>query len=297
MIQEQPNVPFIDELYIKVGLLYEKMENWIRASDNYLKLVAIRSDSKYSPRALLNAGNCFEQLKLWSKAKLVYQQYINSFANIEPDDYIESLYKLGELSLNSKDENSALAEFLKTVEQYKDLRRRGISVSEYIPAKAQYMIGEINFDRYKLVKLVPPLDVTLKKKTSLLQTVIKEYVNAGKFQVADWTTASLYKTGLTFEDLAESFTNSYIPPELSPEEKQAYLEGINQQALSAKQKALEVYKANVGNAEKSNIQNEWVENSKQRMESLIIELGLGTKLNSQEPSPANIVPTSQIKRN
>lgn len=297
MIQEQPSIPFIDELYIKVGLLYEKMENWIRASDNYLKLVAIRPDSKYSPRALLNAGNCFEQLKLWSKAKLVYQQYINSFANIEPDDYIESLYKLGELSLNSKDENSALAEFLKTVEQYKELRRRGISVSEYIPAKAQYMIGEINFDRYKLVKLVPPLDVTLKKKTSLLQTVIKEYVSAGKFQVADWTTASLYKTGLTFEDLAESFTNSYIPPELSPEEKQAYLEGINQQALSAKQKALEVYKANVANAEKSNIQNEWVENSKQRMESLIIELGLGTKLNSQEPSPSNIVPASQIKRN
>ncbi len=297
MIAEQPRLPFIDELYMKSGLLYEKMENWVRASDNYLKLVALLPDSKFAPRALLNAGNCYEQLKLYNKAKQTYIQYTSSYADDDPDEYIETLYKIGELSLTLKDENSAAAEFLKTVEQYKELKRRGVAVNEYIPAKAQYMIAEINFDRYKQVKLVPPLEVTLKRKTTLLQTVLKEYVNAGKFQVADWTTASLYKTGQTFEDLAESFTSSYIPPELSGEDRTAYVAGINQQALSAKQKALEVYKANVANAEKSNIHNEWIEQSKQRMESLIIELGLGTKVNSQEPTSSNIVPASQIKGN
>ncbi len=297
MITEQPRLPFIDELYMKTGLLYEKMENWVRASDNYLKLVALFPDSKFAPRALLNAGNCYEQLKLYNKAKQTYIQYTSSYADDDPDEYIETLYKIGELSLTLKDENSAATEFLKTVEQYKELKRRGVAVNEYIPAKAQYMIAEINFDRYKQVKLVPPLEVTLKRKTTLLQTVLKEYVNAGKFQVADWTTASLYKTGQTFEDLAESFTSSYIPPELSGEDRTAYVAGINQQALSAKQKALEVYKANVANAEKSNIHNEWIEQSKQRMESLIIELGLGTKVNSQEPTSSNIVPASQIKGN
>lgn len=298
MIQEQPNIAFIDELYIKIGLLYEKMENWIRASDNYLKLVEIRPNSKFASRALLNAANCYEQLKLWSKAKLVHQQYINSYGNENPDECIECYCKLGELSLNSKDENSALNEFIKTVEKYNEFKRKGISVGEYIPAKAQFLIAEINYDRYKQVKLVPPLDQALKKKTGLLQAVLKEYVSAGKYQVADWTTASLFKTGLTFEDLAESFQNSYVPPELDTEEKEAYLAGINKQAVSAKQKALEVYKANVANAERSNIQNEWVDQSKQRMETLIIELGLGTQINSaQQSSTGTIVPTSQIKRN
>ena len=298
MIQEQPNIAFIDELYIKIGLLYEKMENWIRASDNYLKLVEIRPNSKFASRALLNAANCYEQLKLWSKAKLVHQQYINSYGNENPDECIECYCKLGELSLNSKDENSALNEFIKTVEKYNEFKRKGISVGEYIPAKAQFLIAEINYDRYKQVKLVPPLDQALKKKTGLLQTVLKEYVSAGKYQVADWTTASLFKTGLTFEDLAESFQNSFVPPELDTEEKETYLAGINKQAVSAKQKALEVYKANVANAERSNIQNEWVDQSKQRMETLIIELGLGTQINSaQQSSTGTIVPTSQIKRN
>lgn len=298
MIEEQPNIVFADELYIKAGLLYEKMENWIRASDKYMKLVEIRPDSKFASRALLNAANCYEQLKLWSKAKLVHQQYIRSYGNENPDECIECYCRLGELSLNMKDENSALSEFVKTVEKYNELKRKGIATGEYIPAKAQFLIAEINYDRYKQVKLVPPLDQTLKKKTSLLQNVLKEYVSAGKYQVADWTTASLFKTGLTFEDLAESFQNSFVPPELDTEEKEAYLAGINKQAVSAKQKALEVYKANVASAEKSNIQNEWVEQSKQRMETLIIELGLGTQINSaQQSTTGNIVPTSQIKRN
>jgi len=298
MINEQPGVPFLDELYIKTGLLYEKQENWIRASDNYLKLVQVSPASKFAPRALLNAANCYEQLKLWNKAKLVYQQYIKSFANVDGDDYIESLYKLGEMSLNLKDETSALNEFALTVKEYKKLNQRNISVEEYIPAKAQFMIGEINFEKYKKVKLVPPLNVSLRKKKNLLQTVLQEYVNAGKYQVAEWTTASLYKTGLTFEDWAESFLNSPVPSELSSEEKQKYLTGLNQQAVPFKQKALEVYKANVASAEKSNIQNEWIEQSKQRMEKLIIELGLGSKINhSQQSTETQIVPASQIKRN
>ena len=298
MIKEQPGVSFIDELYIKTGLLHEKMENWIRASDNYLQLVKIKPDSRFAPRSLLNAAICYEQLKLWSRAKGVYQQYINSYAKNSADDYIEALYKLGEMSFNSEDEKSALKEFARTVQKYKELRRKKISVEEYIAAKAQFMIGEIVFEKYQQVRLVPPLNVSLKKKKNLLQSVLQEYVSAGKFQVAEWTTASLYKTGLTFEDFAEAFVNSAIPPELTPEEKQQYLNGLNQQAIPFKQKALDVYKANVASAEKSNIHNDWIEQSKQRLEKLIIELGLGTKINhSEQSSEKKIVPASQIKGN
>ncbi len=297
MIEKQPSVSFLDELYIKAGLLYEKMENWIRASDNYLKLVAHKPDSKFAPRALLTAGNCFEQMKLWSKAKLAYQQYVKDYASISADDYLETCYKVGEMSLDMKDESSALKEFAYTVQAYKDLKRKKVSVEEYIPAKAQFMIGEINYEKFKQVKLVPPLNVSLKKKKDLLQTVLQEYVTAGKFQVAEWTTASLYKTGMTFEDWADAFVNSPVPPELSSEEKQEYLNGLNQQALPFRQKALDVYKANVASAEKSNIQNAWVDQSKQRMEKLIIELGLSTQINqSQQSTQQKIVPASQIQR-
>ena len=136
----------------------------------------------------------------------------------------------------------------------------------------------------------------MKQKTTLLQQVLKDYVEAGKYQVAEWTTASLYKTGLTFEDLAESIQSSPVPEDYSEEERQTYLEAIQKQVVSAKQKALDVYKANIINAKKSKIQNEWIDQSKQRLEQLVLELGLDTQSSvTQEPTQPRIVPANQTK--
>ena len=295
MIQEQPNILFVDELYIKAGLLYEKMENYVRASDNYIKLVQLHPNSKFSPRALIYAANCYEQMKLTNKAKETYQRYVTTYPNDDPDEYIESLYKIGEISYNQDNTTKALKEFARVIDKFKEFRRLRKPVDEYIPAKAQYMIAEINFEKYKDVQIVPPLNVSFTKKTQLLKVVLNEYGNAGKFKVADWTTASLHKSGVTVENLAEAVLNSPAPAELTPEEKQDYLNKLNeQQVIPLKRKALEFYKANVASAEKNNIQNKWVENSKLRMEKLIVELGLGSTLKkSVNTNNAKIVPASQ----
>lgn len=295
MIQEQPNISFADELYIKSGLLYEKMENFVRASDTYMKLVQIQPHSKFSPRALIYAAKCYEQMKLVNKAKETYQRYVSTYPNDDPDDYIESLYNIAEISFNQGMTSKALAEYGAVINKYNELRRLRKPVDEYLAAKAQYMIAEINFEKYKEVQIVPPLNVSFTKKTQLLKVVLNEYGNAGKFKVADWTTASLFKSGLTVENLAEAVLNSPAPSELTPEEKQDYLNKLNeQQVIPLKRKALEFYKANVASAEKNNIQNEWVESSKTRMEKLIVELGLGSTLNKAgNTSNAKIMPASQ----
>ena len=296
MLEEQPNIAFKDELIVKTGLLYEKEENWLRASNNYMKLVAQCPNSKLAPRALLNAANCFEQMGLWFKCKQTYSDYVNRFASVAPDDYIEALYKIGEISYNREDANSALKQFQTTVQEFKKLRRKHIPVEEYLPAKAQFLIGEINFEKYKQIKIVPPLNISMKKKISLLNSVVKEYMEAGKYKVADWTTASLLKTGMVFEHLAESFENSPIPVEYTDAEKQAYLETINKQIIPFKKKACDVFRANIANAKKNNIQNEWVNQSKKHLEQLSLELGLGSQSElTRKPNKKNIVPTSHIR--
>ncbi|MFZ5515408.1 MAG: tetratricopeptide repeat protein [Candidatus Zhuqueibacterota bacterium] len=295
MIDEQPNISFVDELYVKSGLLYEKMQNFVRASDNYIKMVQLHPRSKFAPSALLYAAKCYEQMKLMNKAKETYQRYVNEYPLDDPDEYIESLYNIAEISHNQGSTTNALKEFGEVITKFKEFRTARKQVDEYIPAKAQYMIAEINFEKYKAVQIVPPLDVSFNKKTQLLKVVLNEYGNAGKFKVADWTTAALYKSGITVENLAEAVLNSPTPDELNPQEKKEYMLKLNeQQVIPLKRKALEYYKANVASAEKNNIQNEWVENSKQRMEKLIIELGLGTGLNSSGNSNnTKIVPASQ----
>ena len=293
MLEERPNISFKDELLMKMALLYEKQENWLRASEKYLILVDQCPSSKLNAPALLKTAHCYGQMKLWYKCRQIYQRYCNRFSYLDADDYIEALYKIGEISYNNKDDRSALEEFTTTVRKFKQLKQSGKSVQEYYPAKAQFMIGEINFKKYARVKIVPPLNISMKKKTQLLQTVLKEYIEAGKYQVADWTTASSYKIGKTFENLAEAIETAPIPAEYTEEEKQTYLQAINKQVISAKEKALNIYNGNITNAEKNNIHNEWIDNSKERIKQLILELSEQTNL--KKINQPNIVPANQIK--
>ena len=289
MIHEQPNIAFIDELIMKAGLLREKMEKWLKASEHYIKLVRIKPESQYAPIALFNAAVCYENMKLWHKSKDAYRRYVITYPEEDSDKYLEAQFKIGEIFYDHlNDGKAALAEYEKTVKKYNEFVQKGEYADEYLAAKAQYMVAEINFKYYKKIKLVPPLQRSLKKKKELLSVVLKAYVATGKFKVADWTTASLYKAGLTFEELCEALLSSPVPNELTEQQVEEYYENLKQQLIPFKEKALEFYKSNVTNAEKNNIKNEWTEESKKRMEALIVELGLGgERFNNSNTSKTN----------
>ncbi|NOZ62687.1 MAG: tetratricopeptide repeat protein [Calditrichaeota bacterium] len=298
MLEEQPNVSFKDELLMKAALLYEKKQDWVHAADKYMRVVDECPTSQFASRALLAAANCYEQLELWFKAKNTYRQFVSRFPDANPDQIIEALYKIGEISYNQNDFSNALNEFQATIEKFQEFKRRRKSVEDYLPAKAQFLIGEINFGKYKQIKIAPPLDITMKRKTALLQTVLKNYVDAGKYQIAEWTTASLFKTGMTFEELAQAIESAPVPEEYRDQEKEVYLQAINKQVAAARQKALDIYKANLTNASRNNIQNEWVKKTKQRIEQLSLVLGMAkSSALSQQSNQKRIVPTNQIKRN
>lgn len=277
MIQEQPDIEFFDELLMKAALLREKMEQWIKAIDHYKMLIQTRPKSQYAQHAVYNSALCYEYLKLWHKASDTYGKYVEMFPQEDPDRTLEALHKRGDIYLTYiNDKNIALKEFEKTVAQYERFKSRGIFADEYITAKSQYMIAEINFEKYKNIKLVPPLQSSLKRKQMHLQKVLKAYIATGKFKVADWTTASLYKAGMTFEELCEALLTSPVPSELSREEVEQYYDNIREKlVIPFKKEALKFYKSNIQTAEKNKIENEWTNKSKIRVQALIAELGLG----------------------
>ena len=169
-------------------------------------------------------------------------------------------------------------------------------MAEYIPAKAQFMVAEMTFDKYKQVKIVPPLKISMNRKTKLLNEVVKEYLEASKYQVADWTTASFYKMGMAFEHLGEAIYNAPIPSEFTEQEKQTYSDALNNQINSFKQKAVDFYKRNITNAKQNDIQNEWINLSQKRLEHLSVDLGLQSQSDlTQKQNKPNIVPTKHTK--
>jgi len=274
MIEEQPHISFLDELLMKAGLLRERMENWINATDHYKHLLSRRSGSEFAPLAMYNMALCYENMNLWHKANQTYGSYIQTYPDYDPDRTLEAYCHRGENLMNRmNDYESALTEFERALEAYNGYHSKGLEPDDYIPAKAQYLIAEIHFDEYKKIRIVPPLKLSLKKKQQALSTVLKAYIATGKFKVADWTTASLHKAGMTFEELCDAVLLSPAPSELSAEEVENYYENLRAQlVVPFKQKALEFYKSNIVTARKNQIQNEWTRESEKRMTIILAEL-------------------------
>jgi len=276
-----PGSHLIDESFFKAGVLSEELENWQRAATNYLALFKHDPNSRYASRSLFFAAKCYETAGDLSKARTYFQEYIINYA-VDPDRYVEAAFRRGEIAYNQNSLETALKDFQFVIDAHQKFVEQNISIESYVPANAQFLTAEIFFKFFDKIKLKPPLKRNLKRKRSAFAKVIKAYTEAAKFKVADWTTASSYKIGVTFEAFADAVFKSPRPRNLSGEDLNKYDDKLWETVVPFKEKALETYRANLKQAAENSIENNWVLQSRKRVEALVNELGLAQVKLSQE---------------
>ncbi|MGQ9559054.1 MAG: tetratricopeptide repeat protein [Candidatus Oleimicrobiaceae bacterium] len=285
--RRHPRSTLLEEALYRAGVLRQSLEQWQEAAQDFLGLAELAPASKYVSRALFNAAACYENLQEWQGARRCYERYV-ALGATDPDEFLEAMFKVGDMAFRQQDFKAAQEAFAKTVSQYNAFILRGTVVDDYVPAHAQFMIGEIYFQDYCRIQLVPPLDRNLTRKRDELRRVLEAYKEAAKYKVAEWTTAASYRIGMAFEEFVRAFLASPRPDNLTPDERLAYDEKLAETAQPFKVQALETYRANVRRAEESNIENEWVVQSRKRMQALLIELGPeGVVGPSQSPGTVN----------
>lgn len=274
-----------DEALFKAGQLAEDLNDWQRAVQNYLTLANTFPDSAHAPPALFHAGQCYENTKDLGNAIITFRRYTQIYRN-EPSQLLEAIATLGALYYQQGQLHWALREFQETISTYRQFLGESKPVEEYLPAQAQFMIGEIHFQSYRQIELVPPVDRNFQKKQALFNQVLTAYRDAADYQVAEWTTAASYKIGATFEEFCRAFVEAPRPAGLTAADLTRYEESLQQKVRPFKERALETYNANLRLAEENNVQNEWVENSRKRAQALALELGLAS-LGAATTSSAN----------
>ena len=112
----------------------------------------------------------------------------------------------------------------------------------------------------------------------------RSYSRSSYLSLRDWTTAASFRIGCVFEEFARFFWES--PRQQISEELMAkYEEQLLQKIRPFKEKALAAYQANVKQAEENGINNQWIDQSRQRIQILVGELGLAAP--SNDVTPAN----------
>lgn len=274
LADKHPGSELSGKALYQAGTIRESLEEWQTAAGNYLKLFEGYPESDLREQALKNAALCYENAASWLAASNIYRRYIETY----PDNHVEILeftFKAGETAYKAKQIDDAKYYFEQTVRVYTSLLLEGESLDNYFVAQAQFMIGEILYADYIKLDLKPPFEANLKKKVAAFTEVVKAYTESIKYQIADWSTASSHRIGMSFEEFVRAFMEAPIPDELSDEQKQLYKEKLAEKARPYKERALNTYEKNIEQAEANGINNSWVADSRKRAQTLRQELQFG----------------------
>jgi tetratricopeptide (TPR) repeat protein len=132
--------------------------------------------------------------------------------------------------------------------------------SRFLAAHGALELARPHDDLARAVRLTMPLDQTLLAKKTATEQALAGYSRATQYGVTEVTTAAGFAMADLYRDLGRSLLESQRPPDLSPEEREAYDVLLEEQAFPFEEKAIEIHEANARHAA-DGIYDEWVKKS------------------------------------
>ena len=84
----------------------------------------------------------------------------------------------------------------------------------------------------------------------------------------EWATAAGFQIGSLYREFYDDLVGAPVPPELTGEAREVYLEEVRKQVKSLLQKAIPIHEKNVLMAERIGENNEWVRRSNEQLDQL-----------------------------
>lgn len=236
-------------------------------------------------------GKAHEKAEKWKDAERLYARY--ELASRNPNTQVEALVRLATVRVKLNDERGAKNALRKAVRVGKQKKSSLDSGGRYFAAKARYMEGErilAAYDKISIQGDVKQLKKRLKQKSELLKDAAETFLDTAEMGVAEWTTASLYQIGYTYESFAKALTDSPPPDSLSDADKELYRQQIDEFIVPIEEKAIEAYESGWTKAIELGIFNSWTAKMRDALGRLLSEVyspmhEIGLKLRSQGTSP------------
>lgn len=250
----------------KLALAYSRTGQGARAATEMLTLASASPDPKFRRETLLQAADLYDQAGERNKAAAVYRDYVKQYprplaAAMEARHYLAEYHR-------KRNEPKQWAFWLNAMVQA-DARggKERTSRTSYLAATAMLELVKPYRTAYQRVALTIPLKKSLKRKKKLMQTTIKAYEKAIRYQVAEVTTQATYQIAEVYNDFARALMKSQRPRGLNADELEQYDILLEEQAFPFEEKAIEIHVANIGRT-REGIYDKWVKNSLQQLGKL-----------------------------
>ena len=260
--KDYPGDPLQTEVSRKLAYAHEQSGHAGQAAAEYRHLGQDRQQSAALQReALLRAGDLYLQAGAISDAITVRKLYLKRFP--EPATVaIGVMQQLADLESTDADKRQHWLEAIVAAD-----RKAGTAETRVTAAEAALELADRQLANFRRIRLVNPLQKSLKRKLSSMKQTLQAYESAIDYGVTPVITAATYQIATMYDELGDALLASERPRSLTDEELAEYDVLLAEQAAPFEQQAIDVYTTNAQRSD-GDPGDPWIEKSVQRLAEL-----------------------------
>ena len=258
--RNHPDHELAPEVTRKLAVAYLETGRSAAAATEFERMAANTTESAEARRAALwQAAELYEKAQKQADAGRVYADYVEKFPS-PLDPAVNARQKLADMAGQQNDLRTRTHWLDEIVRADKAAGSARTDRSRYLAARATLESADPAVASFQAVKLVAPLDRSLKQKKAAMEKVLSVYGRALDYQVAEVTTAATFGMAELYRQLGADLMSSERPKELSAEEREQYDVLLEEQAFPFEEKAIELHEVNAQRT-KDGIYDPWVQRS------------------------------------
>jgi TolA-binding protein len=243
-----PNHELVPEATRSLAVAYLETGRGGEAAAEFERIAA-RSEEPSDVRreALWQAASLYEKGGAQANSARAYASYIKQFPSpLDPAQ--NARQKLADMAKSQNDTRTRGQWINEIIAADKSAGATRTDRSKYLAARATIETADAPVAMFNAIKLVAPLDKTLKSKRTAMEKVLSVYGQALDYGVAEVTTAATYGMGELYRQFAEDLLSSERPKDLDSDAREEYDVLLEEQAFPFEEKAIELHETNANRA-------------------------------------------------
>ncbi|MEW5755033.1 MAG: tetratricopeptide repeat protein [Pseudomonadota bacterium] len=249
------------EITQKLTVAYlETGQNQLAAGE-LLRLSSYQGDAEVQREAVWRSAELYEKASDLPGAIQAFESYVQRFPT-PVDANIEAQYKLAQLNKSLKQHDRYIGWLKYVIDADQKAGAAATTRTRFLAGSASMALADMEFDRYREVRIVEPVKENLARKKELMQQAVNAYGRSSEYNIAELTTAATYNIAEIYRDFGSALLKSERPKGLDSDEREMYDLMLEEQAFPFEEKAIGLHEKNAERV-RSKIYDKWVKLSYQ----------------------------------
>lgn len=245
-----------------VAVLLENLQRYDEAAKTYVQFARAYPNDPQAGPGMWQAVLVYQKAGDSKQMMATIQTYIREYGQNPENNLrvLEGTMLIADYHEGRKDHRNAAIWYRNVLNEYKKRGLEPASPGAYYSAKAEFMLVEQDFEKWKALQIKGNLKTQerlLKEKIEGQQKLTAQYNEVMAHRSLEWTMAANFRVGSLLQHFATALYEVPIPFAEGTDEHDIYQERLEDIAIPLEEAAITRYEQTIQRAQQDKIVNEW----------------------------------------